>query len=781
MLSRNRNNRPILRAATPHCEMEYQNTTSEPSAGESTLLAQRLQPFNRRQIGQRGRSPKPFILQAATTQANKVLQLQKHISSLVDAELQKCDPDLVKAWKSVHHGYIPEDSSSQILANLRTFKDSIPANSPVQSSIVSTFFEDVPVEETAKILGVTKRAVYNSFQNRPPPLSYYLRELGFPRDRLNEAKIYLSTWLSENCPVRSGQRTRSYTGTKEMLWTEYALWCQRHRYPCVHSSTLNSLLKVLHIGLRPGDLFMNPDNFELADLRQKVDRLRTLDRELDEDELLENLQKRINTLEKDAEFAQQRKKKYREAHTDLQYESDSMVITMDFSAEQTSMSSKFHELVFVLATATPLELPPSLREAEIPTTRPISLKGEAYTPGMQKCFISNLLGSQQALRTPSFVRRTKKEIASSDKPGRIASAPTHKKVVEKQKRDMKKRVLPELIQSPSLAWKPHLTYLFFIAKREKTGEGEEAVKQTFPYVQWALDTLYESGLFYPYKKLSFWSDGCGKHFKTYPAHYHFGVLQGKKNGGTILKIGNLPDCCISWDFLAPREAHNRCDAAAAHFHSAVKLFIRNLFQLEEVEHLAYAARHLTNAHVIRADFPEFPETRTVINDKSFMHDAFQFAYEAPCLLAVTCNHACKNKQTCLHACCKGAECWTVKVNVMLKDGTHTSYKLRLDDTEAEPESLSALEPAWSSQTWKAYTTPSHSQRVSVAVLDNMAISWDENSSEVESEYAPSTEERTIPKSKRLSESTQRPERGRVRGTGRVQSMGRVRGRGGRGR
>lgn len=75
----------------------------------------------------------------------------------------------------------------------------------------------------------------------------------------------------------------------------------------------------------------------------------------------------------------------------------------------------------------------------------------------------------------------------------------------------------------STKFKPYLTYLHVPIQRTS----EQPVKQTFSYVEYTFDMLYDAGLFADFSRLALWSDGCGKHFKTYSTHAYMSHLQSR--------------------------------------------------------------------------------------------------------------------------------------------------------------------------------------------------------------------------------------------------------------
>lgn len=123
---------------------------------------------------------------------------------------------------------------------------------------------------------------------------------------------------------------------------------------------------------------------------------------------------------------------------------------------------------------------------------------------------------------------------------------------------------------------------------------------------------------------------------------------------------------INWNFLAPRRAHNRADAAAAHLKRATNKLVSNFYLLSQVSHLAFANSKLKHSYLIEAD-------------TDFMRQAFGFRYFNKIgLKEKTCNHQCKDKAACGHTCCKGQK---------------FKHDLRLDDDPPEPQEQKLERPA----------------------------------------------------------------------------------------
>lgn len=175
---------------------------------------------------------------------------------------------------------------------------------------------------------------------------------------------------------------------------------------------------------------------------------------------------------------------------------------------------------------------------------------------------------------------------------------------------------------------------------------------------------------------------------------------------------------FSWDFLPPRDAHNRSDAAAAHWKASIDSLLADCCVVNSVEHIAFACEraNLKNSFMIEADFPNFPARQEVLVVKPWMRSALEFTeYSDPHVQEFTCNHSCNNKQTCKHKCCKGIRRTTVSVNVKFRDGSQRLESIcLLDGAEEEPGELGELDNGnfWNSPTRLEYHTPEAVTRIS---------------------------------------------------------------------
>jgi hypothetical protein len=124
---------------------------------------------------------------------------------------------------------------------------------------------------------------------------------------------------------------------------------------------------------------------------------------------------------------------------------------------------------------------------------------------------------------------------------------------------------------------------------------------------------------------------------------------------------------VHWDFLPPGDAHNRCDAAAAHWKRPQKKLIRDFAVLTTVGHLAFACTTLKNCYLIEAECTKFPDPLECLNDEPWMREAFHFDYGVPFTDTKYCAHENKLK----YQCCKKAPKLLPCVSIMVADREHT--------------------------------------------------------------------------------------------------------------
>jgi hypothetical protein len=101
-------------------------------------------------------------------------------------------------------------------------------------------------------------------------------------------------------------------------------------------------------------------------------RKQIIDLESDEHKKRDELEKRLLELTKLDEFAIQRLNAYKSDHANLQQQPDTVILSLDFTSAQTSMSDDFNDCIVVIATATPLPIPDALNQHLVVAEKPPS-------------------------------------------------------------------------------------------------------------------------------------------------------------------------------------------------------------------------------------------------------------------------------------------------------------------------------------------------------------------------------------------------------------------------
>ena len=128
------------------------------------------------------------------------------------------------------------------------------------------------------------------------------------------------------------------------------------------------------IGIRNGDIFINRDEVELAEIEAKIE---------SGESRAEDWQVRIDELKTNLAFCTERKRYYREAHQNLKGNANKVIVTLDFTATQTGMQDKFHDFVVVVCTDHPLLIPFDLTNAVIAPEAP-PMKKRVVKPVTEK-------------------------------------------------------------------------------------------------------------------------------------------------------------------------------------------------------------------------------------------------------------------------------------------------------------------------------------------------------------------------------------------------------------
>jgi hypothetical protein len=266
-----------------------------------------------------------------------------------------------------------------------------------------------------------------------------------------------------------------------MMWAQYAGASLADAIAPLHEVTFHEVRRRENVGIRSGDIFINRDEVELAELQA-----------LEASEKTVEVAERIATLELNLKFCKERKLFYRQAHQDLKHKPKKMIVTIDFTAAQTGMQDKFSNFVVVVCTDVRLPIPEALERAVAKPIEPQRLR------------------EVEKVELAKRKRKNKKQIARSG--GGRALLPSWTEAKAKMAKEKK---LPGLKIGGGTEYKPCSTVFHFVLKRTDSTPG-----QTSPYVQWAMNFLFQKhGLAAGFDEVHLFSDGCGKHFKTYPTHW----------------------------------------------------------------------------------------------------------------------------------------------------------------------------------------------------------------------------------------------------------------------
>jgi hypothetical protein len=573
----------------------------------------------------------------------------KSVSKILQAEQHQ---EIVEYYKRINKDFfnLQFGSSSlltQLEKNVSSLYQSLPKTSPIKTTIINELFEGISVAEISSTLDIVPKRVYEARSIESKKLNYYLRGLEIPRERLGLSETCLINWFLLACIVPSGRNRRCFFGTPSAMFNEYYCWTIQNAFPSVSPTTFFRIRKRENIWILKGDTFVDRGPIRIAE----IDRLLLEEQNMED---IQSLQNEKDSLVESEIFAKQRISDYCEAHTSLEFQNKTVILTMDFTGIHNSMADTFQDFVLTIATNHEVDLSSLFSDFIISPETPSSLKGIDIN-----------------------VERTKKKRRKKSEMVDVVRPPVSPNLRKDIKQHHKTKKLDELQQVPS-KYKPFLNYLHFLVKRSK----DNKIKQTLDYVQWVLDFLALTGFFDKFNYVKIWSDGCGKHFKTYDTHFYIAHLQSRVT------------CVITWDFLAPNRAHNRCDAAAAHLKQAFKKYIQNNYILSLTSHLAFASGNLKNTFLIEADISAFKIPEHCRPDIPFMRDAFSFSYGEPIKVDVQCKCKCNKKSTCSHSCCKGFEATKVDLIIQMRDGDTIFRKLMSTDFVIPNRGVDEVDELW---------------------------------------------------------------------------------------
>jgi hypothetical protein len=381
---------------------------------------------------------------------------------------------------------LPPDNaeSLKIVENASKMYKELP-KTPAKTAFLHDLTIGVPCNAAATALSLYPATVSRAIAYTGRPWVEFQRQLGFPRNNRAESHRFLLDWLKSdaNCPYPSGGNARCFIGSPAVMWAEYAVASLAKSIAPLQVDAFERVRSREGVQTRSGDIFINRDEVRLAELRAEVELI---------PELSEEYAEEIAELEKNLAFCKERKKLYRDTHQALKGNAKKMVVTIDFTGTQTGMQDKFYSFVVVICTDQPLRIPPDLANSIVQPEAPPMLK-KVEKPVLEK-----------------KKRKTKAETKATGGGRKLKSSFNQYKV--------KKAREPRLPQREKISneYKPSSTVFHFVLKR-----GEDTPGQTSPYVQWSMDFLFvKHNVGADFDEVHLFSDGCGKHFKTYPTHWY---------------------------------------------------------------------------------------------------------------------------------------------------------------------------------------------------------------------------------------------------------------------
>lgn len=147
------------------------------------------------------------------------------------------------------------DDNTKIASNVAQFYKRLPTNSVIRSSAMQEFYADVNMSTVTSYLDLTERSIRGSRTVNAKPLTYYLTNLGIPRDRLGLAEDYAVDWL-EMLQEPSGKTNKCYFGRFKSMYSDYFKWCLKKDYSYVSPSILDRIRRDRRIWLLKGDIFL---------------------------------------------------------------------------------------------------------------------------------------------------------------------------------------------------------------------------------------------------------------------------------------------------------------------------------------------------------------------------------------------------------------------------------------------------------------------------------------------------------------------------------------------
>jgi hypothetical protein len=176
-------------------------------------------------INQHTDNATPFPLLSDNRQGVKLRKVKTSLKDSCDKVLNNIDDvDLQEAAKSKYVPALYEkdldvsnhrfdvDNGQLIQQGLRDCYSSIPSNSPIRASFIQSIFpQGIDAQFIADTLEIDVSCVRRSLRADVEHLDFYLKDLGFVRDRLDEKRTDLEDWFVKRCGPPSGRHKRYYT------------------------------------------------------------------------------------------------------------------------------------------------------------------------------------------------------------------------------------------------------------------------------------------------------------------------------------------------------------------------------------------------------------------------------------------------------------------------------------------------------------------------------------------------------------------------------------------
>jgi hypothetical protein len=341
--------------------------------------------------------------------------------------------------------------STSLQSNLQTFYRNLPETSIIKSSVIQTLFHDIESKDISEYLDIEHRRVNRANLVEVEPLNFYLKELGFTREKTREE--HLLDWLEEVAPFESGRTKRyfTWTGTIHLMYSKYLLHCkQDNDFNAYSLQKFSQIVQHERIGIHSGDVFYDSVKIKFNQMKEE----KKAGKIVNEEEL--------KSLEEQYNFNNSRKKMLRKFVQDLKGHTKTVLVILDFSQLQISLTRNFHTFVIVIISDEVIDIPEDLKDFIIIAEKP---KTMTEIPEIEE--------KEKRLRSK------KKEKDPNTQPFSF----TEYKTKEKKKRKLSE---PEIQLE---RYSPHHLHIHFAMEKTPDAPGQVA-----PFVYRGLQILFNSGM-----------------------------------------------------------------------------------------------------------------------------------------------------------------------------------------------------------------------------------------------------------------------------------------------